>query len=174
MQNRLGLRENRSLPYLFAAAFVFTVMFITTGWSQTAKQNEHPSIAAAPGTMPTLDGRQYKAGIVRATSTEEGEKKPLGDLLMFNGGKFSSAVCKRYNFAEAPYWIRIEGDRVHFLAELTSPTDGKMVWKGTIRGDTLEGTMRWTKKRWYWTVDAEHKISGQLDVVPSVTPSVAN
>lgn len=158
MQNRLGLRSNPSLPYLFASVLVFAVMFTTMGWSQTSKQTELPSIAATPGAMPTLDGRQYKAGIVRATSTDEGGKKPLGDLLMFSGGKFSSAVCKRYNFAEAPYWIRMEGDQVHFLAELTSPTDGKMVWKGTILGDILKGTMRWTKKRWYWTVDAEHKI----------------
>ena len=174
MQNWLGLRANSSLPNLFAAALVFAVMMTTTGWSQTSKQNELPSIAAPSRGMPTLDGHQYKAGIVRATSAEEGEKKPLGDLLMFSGGKFSSAVCKRYNFAEAPYWIRIEGDQVHFLAELTSPTDGKMVWKGTIQGDTLEGTMRWTKKRWYWTVDTEHKISGKLDVVPSVTPPATN
>ena len=60
------------------------------------------------------------------------------------------------------------------LAELTSPTDGKMVWKGTIRGDTLEGTMRWTKKRWYWTIDTEHKIRGRLDKGPSVASPPSN
>lgn len=89
--------------------------------------------------------------------------RPLGDVLTFSNGIFSSEICKRYNFKGAPYWVRVEGDQVHFLAELTSPTDGRMLWKGTIRGGILKGTMRWTKKRWYWTIDTEHKISGKLE-----------
>ena len=103
------------------------------------------------------------------TLKESEDDKPLVDELVFRDGKFSSAVCKRYNFAEAPYWVRIGQDYIEFLAELTSPTDGTMQWKGTIRGHVLEGTMHWTKKRWYWPVKAEHRIRGELDIV--VAPS---
>jgi len=39
-----------------------------------------------------------------------------------------------------------------------------MVWKGTVSGDKLDGTMRWTRTRWYWTIDVEHKIQGQVDL----------
>ncbi len=117
----------------------------------------HESQGAATG---PLDGRAYAARIVRATLAEQ-SREP-GDELMFSNGMFGSMLCRRFNFSDAPYWIRREGDRIHFLAEMTSPTDGKMVWKGTIRGDTLEGTMRWTKERWYWTIDTEHKIRGTL------------
>jgi len=124
---------------------------------------ESESAPAATYTAP-LDGRTFSARIVRS-----GDTGNLGDEMVFNNGMFSSAVCRTFNFAEAPYWVRLEGDQVHFLAELTSPTDGRMLWKGTIRGDTLEGTMRWTKERWYWIIDTEHKIRG-ASKKPSAAP----
>ena len=126
-----------------------------------AQQITEGGTTAAASSARTLDGLQFSAGIVRSSEAETGNE-PLRDTLIFKDGQFSSVVCERYNFTSAPYWIRSEGDQVHFLVELTSPTDGKMVWKGTIRDEKLEGTMRWTRKRWYWTVDAEHKIRGEL------------
>lgn len=108
-----------------------------------------------------LDGMQFVAGIV-GDGDEQAQKRPLEDKLLFEDGNFTSLVCKRYNFKSAPYWIRREGDRIHFLAELSSPTDGKMVWKGTIHDGKLSGTMRWTRERWYWTIDAKHTIRGEL------------
>ncbi len=114
-----------------------------------------------------LDGLRFETRIVREGNDEGAE--PLTDELLFQDGNFSSAVCKRYNFAAAPYWMRIDGDRVRFLAELTSPTDGTMLWTGTIKDDVLEGTMRWTKERWYWTIDAEHRIRGKLSKVTRAT-----
>lgn len=113
-----------------------------------------------PPTTVYLDGLRFKAGIV---SIEDGPENALEDTLIFRDGKFSSVICQRYNFAAAPYWIRTEGGTIHFLAELNSPTDGRMIWKGTVSGDKLDGTMRWTRKRWYWTIDVEHRIQGQLD-----------
>lgn len=111
-----------------------------------------------------LDGLMFSARIVREGG-EEG--KQIADELTFKDGIFSSKICKKYNFADAPYWIRLDDGQLHFLAELNSPTDGTMIWKGAINGDTLEGTMRWTKKRWYWTIDTEHKIRGALEKVES-------
>ena len=128
-------------------------------WAQTADGGSTTNNQSTPLAGDLLDGLHFKAGIVK---TVDGEGNALEDTLTFSGGKFSSAVCERYNFTAAPYWIRTDGQSVHFLAELDSPTDGKMVWTGTIVDNRLKGTMRWTKKRWYWTIDVEHLIEGVL------------
>ena len=127
-----------------------------------------PTTGLPASDVSPLDGRRFRAGIVRDDADEDAKAQPLEDKLLFENGKFSSVVCRRYNFAEAPYWVRVEGDRIHFMAELTSPTDGTMRWTGTIRGNQLTGTMRWTKRRWYWTIDTSHRIRGDLEAGPSV------
>jgi len=169
MNNRFGLTNFPTLVFGFAALLLIVLLISASARSQSATVAIAAPASAAGG---MLDGRQFKAGIVRIEEDDGEKKEPLGDQLMFGNGMFSSAICKRYNFKEAPYWVRVEGEKTHFLAELTSPTDGKMLWKGTIQGDTLVGTMRWTKKRWYWTIDTEHKIRGELEKSSStVSPS---
>jgi hypothetical protein len=163
MQIRQQFNVLKTPIWVAASAFAFAFMLATTVWSQSSTIPGNGKAVQPVLNLSPLDGRLFRAGIVREDADDEGKKRPLEDRLLFKDGKFSSAVCKRYNFTAAPYWVRTEGDRVHFLAELASPTDGTMVWKGSIRGDTLEGTMRWTKKRWYWTIDTEHKIRGKLE-----------
>ena len=144
------------------ACLIFITMFPNQHLlAQSLEQSNGLKDRSIPSTNAFLDGLQFKAGIVKKG---EGSGKALGDTLIFNGGKFSSVVCKRYNFTAAPYWVRTDGKTIHFFAELNSPTDGKMIWKGTITNAKLKGTMRWTRKRWYWTVDAEHNIEGEVDV----------
>ena len=174
MQAWLGLRLNQTITWVVAATFVAAFLLVATAWSQSSINPSEATVTPPVSNISLLDGRQFSAGIVRNDADEDEKKRPLGDKLFFSDGKFSSAVCRKYNFAEAPYWVRVEGDQVHFLAELTSPTDGRMLWKGTIRGDNLEGTMRWTKKRWYWTIDTEHKIRGKLEKGPSAASPPAN
>ena len=165
---------NQTPLWVVTVTLTIAFLFPTTAFPQSGAISTDGKIAQAITSGGLLDGRQFKAGIVRADAEQDGEKPPLGDELIFSNGKFSSAVCKRFNFSEAPYWVRVEGDQVHFLAELTSPTDGKMVWRGSVRGDILEGTMRWTKERWYWTIDVEHKIRGKLKKEPTATSRPTN
>jgi hypothetical protein len=162
MQRHIKRRADRTHIVFFASTVASAVILTMPAWPQTSINTTKSGEGASTLAPGSLDGQQFKAGIVRK-GADESKKQPLGDILIFRKGKFSSAVCKRYNFTDAPYWVRVEGEKTHFLAELTSPTDGKMVWKGTIHKGKLQGTMRWTKKRWYWTVDAEHKIRGKLD-----------
>lgn len=157
--------------YMSAAAFLAALVVASLTWMGSAARADESSPTTSADAAAPLDGRTFSARIVRAGSSED---DPLGDQLLFEDGRFSSAICKQYNFAEAPYWVRLEGDRIHFLAELTSPTDGRMLWKGTIQGDTLEGTMHWTKQRWYWTIDTEHEIRGELETAGTGTPPAAN
>lgn len=130
-------------------------------FAQSPERSGVLKLEIKPQTINQLDGLQFKTGI---TKREDGSDNSLEDTIIFENGKFSSVVCKRYNFSAAPYWTRTEGDTIHFLAELDSPTDGKMLWKGRISKGKLEGTMRWSRKRWYWNIDAEHKIQGKLNV----------
>ena len=151
-----------ALVKLIPAAWLFFAapFAIQQSSAQSAEPADTSNAQSIPSTNRLLDGLQFKAGIVKS---EDGSGNSLEDTLVFSDGNFSSVVCKRYNFSAAPYWIRTEGKRIHFLAELTSPTDGTMVWKGTVADGELRGTMRWTKKRWYWTIDAEHLIQGKVD-----------
>lgn len=153
-------RSHISGIFVLAAVLALTALIYPALGQQKV---DNQAVASGTASSTPLDGLTFSAGIVRA---EDEEKKPLDDVLTFKDGQFSSEVCRRYNFASAPYWIRRDGDQVHFLAELTSPTDGKMLWQGSIRDGKLEGTMRWTRKRWYWTIDAEHNIRGKVKDVP--------
>lgn len=164
----LAFSRRRVLVAALASHIAFPVF---PAWSQTSPNAGGSAITLADSAKALLDGLRFRAGIVRRDAGADVQSQPLEDRLVFSNGAFSSAVCKKYNFAEAPYWTRKDGDAIHFLAELTSPTDGTMVWKGTIRGDRLEGTMRWTKKRWYWTVDTEHNIVGAVEKGPEPTSS---
>ncbi len=63
--------------------------------------------------------------------------------------------CQRYGFSAALYWLRLDGDNVHFPAELTSPEAGVMVLTGTVAGDAIEAGSTWTRERCYRTVTLE-------------------
>lgn len=162
MNNQVGVSSNQSVRQISVGALMTAIVLFAVSWTDSPTLAGEQKAALSVLTAAPLDGRTFRTSIVRtsAEKVEEGDQFP--DQLEFRDGKFSSMICKRYNFSAAPYWVRREGDQVHFLAELTSPTDGKMVWKGTIKGESLEGTMHWTKKRWYWTIDTEHNIRGTL------------
>ncbi len=120
------------------------------------------AITQAPqaASLAPLDGQTFDAGIVRQADASPTD--PLLDQLFFADGMFSSKICERYGFVPGPYWVRGEPDAIEFQAVLHSPTDGIMEWQGTVKDGKLDGTMRWTRERWYWTVEAEHRISGEL------------
>lgn len=118
-----------------------------------------PASQSAP--LAPLDGQTFDAGIV-PQADGAGPAEPLLDQLFFANGMFSSKICERYGFVPGAYWVRGTPDAIEFQAVLHSPTDGTMEWQGTVTGGKLDGTMRWTRDRWYWTIKAEHRISGEL------------
>lgn len=111
--------------------------------------------------LAVLDGQIFEASIVRDDGSTDGNA-PLIDRLVFEDGLFVSEICTRYDFVPAHYWVRTDDGAIWFYAELRSPTSGVMVWKGAVKDGDLEGTMRWTRERWYRTIDAEHRIAGHL------------
>ena len=104
-----------------------------------------------------LDGKKFIG-----PTGEKGKKIHHEDVLSFSDGKFTSSACFQYGFKGGPYTTTIEGDAIYFIAETFSPTHGKMVWQGTLKGDSLEVTYNWTKERWLWTTYREYWFKGTL------------
>jgi len=84
---------------------------------------------------------------------ETGEKGKSGgdkDTLTFKDGNFRSAGCDQYGFGDGAYTSTVNGDAIQFEAVTTSPTKGKMTWKGTVTGDKIEVGYVWVDaSHWY-------------------------
>ncbi len=92
-----------------------------------------------------LDGKTF-VGETGKMGKTKGDK----DEITFNNGTIHSKGCDCYGFDPAPYTTTQDGDTIHFESVTTSPSNGKIEWKGTVRGDTLEGTFVWHRPhRWY-------------------------
>ena len=92
-----------------------------------------------------LDGKTFVV--------ETGEKGKSGgdkDTLTFKDGNFRSAGCDQYGFGDGAYTSSVQGDSIQFEAVTTSPTKGKMTWKGTVTGDKIEVAYVWVDaSHWY-------------------------
>ena len=92
-----------------------------------------------------LDGKTF--------AVETGEKGKSGgdkDTLTFKDGSFRSAGCDQYGFGDGAYTSSVKGDSIQFEAVTTSPTKGKMTWKGTVTGDKIEVAYVWIDaSHWY-------------------------
>jgi hypothetical protein len=104
------------------------------------------SFAAMPVTaqVAALDGRVFVA--------DAGEKGKAADekndVITFADGKFHSSACDQYGFSKGAYKASAAGEAVAFEAETTSEKDGRLVWKGTVRGSDIEGTFVHYRKGW--------------------------
>lgn len=97
------------------------------------------------GIMPAvsagvLDGKTFVGQI-----GEQGKAKGDADQFEFANDQFHSTACDPYGFTQAPYTASVNGDQVIFESETVSATDGRMVWKGNMHGDVIEGTATWYK-----------------------------
>jgi hypothetical protein len=82
-----------------------------------------------------LDGKRFiaEAGPI-------GEPADIkGDVITFADGRFHSAHCDQWDFSKSDYTAVRDGDVIRFEAVTLSPSDGRLHWKGTIRGDSAEG-----------------------------------
>lgn len=92
-----------------------------------------------------LDGKTFVG-----PKGHKGEKANGVEEVTFRDGKFYSIPCAQWGFGGGDYSVRVDGETIYFEATTLSAKHGKMVWRGAVRGDKVEGTYIWTKKRWYW------------------------
>ncbi|MEJ2234056.1 MAG: hypothetical protein P8X67_09020 [Syntrophobacterales bacterium] len=137
------------LRFFKVILFGLAVMFVAL----SAAKGTEVALAASG----ILDGKKFVG-----ETGEKGKKVHHEDVLSFSDGKFTSSGCFQYGFKDGPYTATVEGDSIHFQAETISPTHGKMVWKGTLKGDTLNVDYTWTKERWLWTTFREYWFTGSL------------
>jgi hypothetical protein len=105
------------------------------------------SFAAAPAAFAQtaiLDGRAFIA--------DAGPKgKPADekdDVITFADGKFHSRLCDKYGYGMGAYKATKAGDAIEWETETLSEKDGRNVWKGTVRGSEIEGTLVHHPKGW--------------------------
>lgn len=94
------------------------------------------SAAPAVATSGSLDGRRFDGVFL-----ERGKTSGDADTLTFRDGRFRSSACDKYGYSDAAYKATSQGDATLFEAETESARYGKLIWKGTIRGDKLDATV---------------------------------
>jgi len=91
-----------------------------------------------------LDGRTFVADA--GVKGKEADEKD--DVITFVDGRFHSTSCDKYGFGKGAYRAVEEGGAVRFEAQTVSEKDGRLVWKGTVRGSEIEGTFVHFRKGW--------------------------
>jgi hypothetical protein len=98
------------------------------------------ALLSAPRTFSaetiSLDGKSFIGEFVHKGRTS-GDK----DTIIFANGRFRSLACDRYGYGDAAYKATLEDNTIRFEAETVSPRYGKLVWKGTVKGDRLESAV---------------------------------
>ena len=88
-----------------------------------------------------LDGKSF--------AVDSGEKgKPAGkdkEVITFKDGKLHSSACDAYGFGDGAYTAKTSGGATTFEADTASAKEGKIHWRGTVRGDVVDGSFSWTK-----------------------------
>jgi hypothetical protein len=114
---------------------------------------------ASPGSAPPisiLDGQRFIGEFVPS-----GQPSGRPDEFVFMDGNFHSRECLEWGFTPGPYWVRIEGGRVHFLARLTSEENGVMTYEGSVAGAEMDARIEWIRPRWYWTMRRDFRFQGE-------------
>jgi len=97
-------------------------------------------LVALPVSANPLDGKTFVGEI-----TKKGETKAEPDTFSFTGGKFHSIGCDQYGFKPSPYKVTQVGDDWTFTTASSSPHEGVMSWKGTVKGNAVAGKAVWNK-----------------------------
>lgn len=106
-------------------------------------------IAAAPPAalaQALLDGKRFIAdsGLVGQPADDK------DDVITFADGRFHSSTCDKWGFSRGEYKATRDGDAIRFEAATVSESDGRLLWRGTLKGDVLEGNFtHYRKPTWY-------------------------
>ena len=108
-----------------------------------------------------LDGRVFVA--------DAGEKGKAadekGDIITFKDGKFHSSFCDQYGYGKGDYKATAQGESMAFEVETVSEKDGRLVWKGAVRGDQIEGVFTHYRKGGFFNSNpapVEHWFKGKV------------
>jgi hypothetical protein len=86
-------------------------------------------------TSALLDGKVFAGEVGK-----KGEEKSDKDTFDFKTGTFVSTACVAYGFKESPYEAKNADGVIEFMASPMNDKGEKMLWKGAVKGDSIEGT----------------------------------
>jgi hypothetical protein len=139
-----------------ARTAVAFVLFSILGIAGFAVQPSRATSLSAEAKSPvSLDGRSFRGEIRDEKGVVQAQ-----DVMTFRDGLFRSEKCKELGFEDSRYWMRVEGDVVHFRIESANPAAGKIALSGKVRGAQAEWAGVWSKERWYWTVRRDISFNG--------------
>ncbi len=114
-----------------------------------------PVMAGPVGAVGLLDGRSF-AGKIGPV-----ENPDLDDRLFFESGHFWSDISTRCGFVPGIYEAEETGAGIRFTGTLESDTRGRFDYDGLVAPDgTISVSIRWERRRWYWTSRREIVFDG--------------
>lgn len=144
-------------------SFVIVAAIVVAGLSSLAiaiGSESGDNTTPTPGSQAgPLDGLIFTGAL-----GPDGKPKDTPDSFVFENGTFVSKECElRCKYPARPYFVRVNGAKTEFISETECPyKDAKIVWRGTVEGDTIKGKSTWVVKRWYWTVEDTFEFEGKL------------
>ena len=149
------------------SSFLFAATIAVAGWSSSIHATDSTTVDNEVN--GPLDGMTFVGAL-----GPDGKPKDIQDVFVFENGTFVSKECElKCKYPARPYFIRVNGTKTEFISETQCPyKDAKIVWRGTVDGDTIKGKSTWVVKRWYWTVENTFEFEGKLSKQPiSLTSS---
>ena len=153
------MRSSKINVYLISiAVFALATGFTISGATNSSSSVNSTSIEEKMIPGP-LDGMTFTGAL-----GPDGEPKDTPDSFVFENGTFVSKECElRCKYPARPYFIRTNGNRTEFISETECPyKDAKIIWRGSVEGDTIKGKSTWVVKRWYWTIENTFEFEGKL------------
>jgi hypothetical protein len=86
-----------------------------------------------------LDGKSF------ACEMSDGAGETTDEVIEFHGGRFHSQGCDEHGFASGSYAATATQGTTVFSSVTTSATEGRIDWRGMVRGDAVEGSAIWSK-----------------------------
>ena len=98
---------------------------------------------AAPAWASVGEDSTWKITVTPDAQAKAQGERPGKDTLIFRGDTFTSTGCVKYGFAPSSYSASGAPETWSWKADQNSIKQGTTQWKGTAKGDAIEGTMVW-------------------------------
>jgi hypothetical protein len=132
--------EMSTSRWLAGASLVCTLL--VPGCSSESSQ---PADAAIWQEAMGKDGLGFLDGRAFACQMSDGGAETTEETIEFHGGRFHSVGCDEHGFTTGTYASTRLRDTTSFQAVTTSKTEGRIDWRGMVRGNAIEGSAIWSK-----------------------------
>ena len=123
------------------------------------------ALFALPATQVFAQAAPLDGKVFVADAGEKGKAADeKADIITFKDGKFHSSLCDQYGYGKANYKAVAQGDAIVFEVETQSEKDGRLVWKGSVTGDQIEGNFTHYRKGGFFNSNpapVEHWFKGK-------------